>query len=58
MSKEDAIKELTCGETSSSIKRKVKNKPIVADPKEPQEKNMIFPKLLRNYTLNVHLVRE
>ena len=47
MSKEDAIKELTCGETSSSIKREVKNKPIVADPKEPQEKKYDFSQVVR-----------
>lgn len=46
MSKEDAIKELTCGETSSSIKREVKNKPIVADPKEPQEKKYDFSQVV------------
>lgn len=46
MNKEDAIKELTCGETSSSIKREVKNKPIVADPKEPQEKKYDFSKVV------------
>lgn len=42
MSKDDAIKELTDGEIFSSIKREVKNKPIVADPKDPQEKNYNF----------------
>ena len=46
MSKEDAIKELTCGETSSSIKREVKNKPIVADPKDPQEKKYDFSQVV------------
>lgn len=46
MSKDDAIKELTSGETSSSIKREVKNKPIVADPKEPQEKNYDFSQVV------------
>lgn len=46
MSKDDAIKELTSGETSSSIKREVKNKPIVADPKEPQEKKYDFSQVV------------
>ena len=38
MDMKQAIKELTGAETSPSVKKEIKNKPIVADPKEPQEK--------------------
>lgn len=42
MDMKQAIKELTGAETSPSVKKEIKNKPIVADPKEPQEKKYDF----------------
>lgn len=48
MDMQQAIKELTGGETSSFIKKEIKNKSIVADPKEPHEKNYDFSSQVDN----------
>lgn len=46
MDMKQAIKELTGVETFPSVKKEIKNKPIVADPKEPQEKKYDFSPLV------------
>lgn len=46
--KEQAIKELTGGETSSQIKREIKIKPIINDPEPVKEKNYDFSGVVEN----------
>lgn len=48
MNMQQAIKELTGEETSLSVKKEIKNKPIVADPKEPHEKNYNFSQVVED----------